>query len=442
MRPYLVGGTSVLYPTHDNAGRLKVLAFAYACEPNKGSEPGVGWNLARNIAKYHDVWVLTRSNNRTAIEQELAKAPVEGLSFIYHDLPAWASWWKRGPKGVQLYSYLWHLSASRVGRKWHERIGFDAAHHLTFVKYWAPSGAAFVGVPYLWGPVGGGDGIPPGFWQGLTPRARFSEAMRLLAQRIGEADPLTRRTARGAALALGATAHTCDRLRALGAPLVSQKQVVALSEDEIGDVPARTVGAPGEGVRFVSVGRLEGWKGFHLAITAFARARIPGARYVIVGDGPERERLRGLAHELGVSEWTSFTGPLARSEVLRQLAWSDVLVQPSLHDSGGTVTLEAMAYGLPVIALRLGGPAYQVTEDTGLLVGASSEQQVVSDMAAAMRRLAADPDLRRRLGEAGKERRTRHFSWESVARELASALSEIATRAPRSSLVSSEGRRS
>ena len=78
MRPYLVGGASVLYPTHDNAGRLKVLAFAYACEPNKGSEPGVGWNLARNIAKYHDVWVLTRSNNRTAIEQELAKAPVEG----------------------------------------------------------------------------------------------------------------------------------------------------------------------------------------------------------------------------------------------------------------------------------------------------------------------------------------------------------------------------
>jgi hypothetical protein len=76
-----------------------VLLSAYACEPGKGSEPGIGWNLARHLAEHHEVWVLTRTNNRPAIEAELARNPVPGLHFVYHDLPPWARFWKRGQRG-------------------------------------------------------------------------------------------------------------------------------------------------------------------------------------------------------------------------------------------------------------------------------------------------------------------------------------------------------
>ena len=65
--------------------RIRVLISAYACEPNKGSEPGVGWNWALQMAKMDEVYVITRSNNRKVIETFLQKHPVEHLHFYYHD---------------------------------------------------------------------------------------------------------------------------------------------------------------------------------------------------------------------------------------------------------------------------------------------------------------------------------------------------------------------
>ena len=67
--------------------KLKVLVSAYACEPDKGSEPGVGWNWAKQIAHFHEVWVVTRTNNRPAIEERIEKNPDPNLHFIYVDLP-------------------------------------------------------------------------------------------------------------------------------------------------------------------------------------------------------------------------------------------------------------------------------------------------------------------------------------------------------------------
>jgi len=68
---------------------MKVLMSAYACEPNKGSEPGIGWNWVLETARLgHEVWVLTRANNRANIETELAKLPpIKNLKFLYYDLP-------------------------------------------------------------------------------------------------------------------------------------------------------------------------------------------------------------------------------------------------------------------------------------------------------------------------------------------------------------------
>ena len=87
----------------------KVLLSAYACEPNRGSEPGVGWNWAIEIAKRgHDVVVLTRKNNREVIESN-ENTPFN-LNFIYYDLPSSLMWLKK-VFGVQLYYFLWQIGA-------------------------------------------------------------------------------------------------------------------------------------------------------------------------------------------------------------------------------------------------------------------------------------------------------------------------------------------
>jgi len=389
--------------------RLIVLISAYACEPDKGSEPGVGWNFAVHMARHHDVWVLTRANNRPAIEAALARDPIPGLHFAYYDLPAWARFWKRGQRGIQLYYYLWQLGALRVARRLHAEVGFDLAHHVTFVCYWKPTFLPWLGIPYILGPVGGGESAPKTFWTTLGLRGMVYETARELARWLGEHDPLVRRAVREAAVVLATTSETAARVQHLGARTVECASQVALPDAELENL-AILPEAPPSPVRFLSVGRLLGWKGQHLALEAFARAGLMGAEYWIVGDGPERRRLERLARRLGVADRVRFFGQLPRDRVLELLGEVHAFVHPSLHDSGGWVCLEAMAAGRPVICLDLGGLATQVTEHTGFKIAATSPAAAIAGLAEAMRALATDAALRSRMSAAAKEH-ARSFSW-------------------------------
>ncbi|MCS7337359.1 MAG: glycosyltransferase, partial [Verrucomicrobiae bacterium] len=279
--------------------RLKVLLSAYACEPGKGSEPGVGWNLAIHMSRLHDVWVLTRANNRVVIEEELQRNPVANLHFCYHDLPVWARFWKRGPRGVQLYYYLWQLTGVRVVRALHRRVGFHLAHHVTFVKYWMPSCVAFLRVPFIWGPVGGGVSAPLPFWRELGLSGVLYEALRTVGRWVGEHDPLVRLTAQRAAIVLSTTQETAVRITRLGAKRVKMMLEAALPQnelDQLGRIEAPKVGP----FRFVYIGRLLPLKGQHLALRAFALAKLPDAEYWIIGGGPAQTQLENLATELNI----------------------------------------------------------------------------------------------------------------------------------------------
>jgi glycosyltransferase involved in cell wall biosynthesis len=184
----------------------------------------------------------------------------------------------------------------------------------------------------------------------------------------------------------------------------------------------------GESVRFIEIARLLHWKGFHLGLRAFAKAKLPDAEYWIVGEGPELERLHNLTLDLGIAHQVKFWGLLPRDEVLQKLAQSSVLVHPSLHDSGGWVCLEAMAAGRPVICLDLGGPAVQVTSETGFKVPAHNPEQAVSDLAQAMVRLARDKNLRLQMGRAGQQRIWEYYSWEAKGKQLAQVYEQVVAR--------------
>lgn len=387
---------------------------AYACAPGEGSEPGVGWEIARAVAGRHDVWVVTRANNRLVIERERIQDTRPGLRFVYFDLPRWCRWWKRGSRGLRLYYYLWQVGVFFVARRLHRRVGFDVAHHVTFVKYWVPSFVSLLPIPFVWGPLGGGESTPAAFWSRLSLRGKAYETLRVIARWIGEHDPFVRLTAKRCAVALAATPETAARLRRLGVEHVRQLSQIGLSDEELDRLGA--LPAPGGGrVRFVSIGNLLHLKGFHLGLAAFSAAGLDDAEYWIIGSGPERGRLENLSRSLGIHDRVRFLGRLSRQETLRRLAECHVLVHPGLHDSGGWVCLEAMATRRPVLCLALGGPALQVSHRTGIKVPATAPGQATTALAADMRRLAQDPGLRARMGRAGRVRASRHYRWMAKA---------------------------
>ncbi len=398
---------------------MKVLLSAYSCEPGRGSERGVGWNVAREVAKHHDVWVLTRPDeSKAAIEAELKANPVPNLHFVYFTLPFWQDSMRFGQSGaMQIHYYLWQIQAYFVARRLHQEIEFDIAHHVTFVKYSAPSLLSLLPIPFIWGPVGGGESAPPNFWKDFSLRARFYEIARDLTRNIGQRDPLVTLTVKNSTIVRATTDDTAKRLYRMGASQVHIVPEVGLLDEEIAALNDCPLPAS-EPIRFISMGRLLHWKGFHLGIQAFAKAKLPDAEYWLVGDGPELENLQRLAQDCGVAHQVKFWGRLPREETLKRLAESHVLVHPSLHDSGGWVCIEAMASGRPVLCLNLGGPAIQVTEQTGFKIAAQEPEQTIQDMASAMQKLAQDPNLRVKMGEAGRQWVNNNFSWNVIGEQL------------------------
>jgi glycosyltransferase involved in cell wall biosynthesis len=406
---------------------LKILVSAYACESGKGSEPGTGWNRVLQTARFSEVWVITRANNRAAVEKEVAGHPLPNTHFVYFDFPRWASFWKKGHRGIQAYYYLWQLGAYFVARKLHRQVGFDVVHHVTFCKYWVPSFLVFLPVTFLWGPVGGGESMPSSFWHSLSCRGKAYELLRDCARNLAQLDPFVRLTARRAASALATTEETRKRLCALGCSSVSILSNAALAEEEIRQlscIPLRE----GNPFRVASVGSLLHLKGFDLGLSAFAKfsRQFPASEYWLIGDGPERKRLEKIAGRLEVAKRVTFWGAVPRSKVLEMLADCDVLLHPALHDSSGWASLEAMAAGRPVICLDLGGPALQVTEETGIKVPAMHPEQAVHDLAAALYELAQDPSRRASLGQAARERVAQQFGWEKQGEHLIQIYNELA----------------
>ena len=388
--------------------RLKVLISAYACSPGRGSEAGTGWDCVQATAQFHETWVITSRINRAEVEKALEKDELPDLHFVYVDLPKWTRFW-------QVYYYLWQISAYFCARRLCRKVRIDVIHHVTFVKYWVPSFMSLLPVPFVWGPVGGGEAAPRAFWRDFSLRGRAYETLRDIGRWVGDHDPFVLLTARRCALALATTEETAARMRAIKTRNVRVYSAIGMTGHDLDRLTAIEA-CDSSIVRFISIGRLIHWKGFHLGIKAFARANLPGAEYWIVGDGAERRHLEALVAQLGIVDRVKLWGQLSRDETFRKLSECDIYVHPSLHDSGGLTCLEAMAAGRPVICLDLGGPTNQVTQETGIKVSAQDPEEAITDLAAAMVRLSNDPDLRHQLGFAGRNRVISEYLWSHKAK--------------------------
>jgi glycosyltransferase involved in cell wall biosynthesis len=404
--------------------RRKILISAFACRPGMGSEPGKGWACATTMARHHDVWVLTRGRYRDLIEDALRREPVPTLRFVYLDLPGWILRATKPSHEFQLFYYMWQLAAYFAARRLCREVGIELIHHVSYSKFWAPSFVALLPVPFVWGPVGGGESMPPGFLRRCSLQGRMYEHLRQLARWVGECDPFVKMTARRSKVALATTSESAARMRAIGGQRTTVYPAIGITQEDL-DVFDAVACSRANTVRFLSIGRLLHWKGFDLSLTAFAKANLPDAEYWVVGDGPERKRLEGLAAQLGVGDRVKFFGHRKRAETLQVLGQADVLVHPSLHESGGLVCLEALAARRPVICLDWGGPAIQVADGTGIRVAVRDAEQVTADLADAIRRLAADADLREAMGMAGRRHVEAHYFWPRKVEHYCSIYSEV-----------------
>jgi glycosyltransferase involved in cell wall biosynthesis len=365
-----------------------------------------------------EVWVLTRANNQPVIEADpLSHTP--GLHFIYYDLPMWALKLKKQAWFFHIYVLLWQWGSYRLAAKIHADRPFDAVFHVTFVSIRYGSLMGRLGIPFIIGPVAGGERAPLRLRRSLPLGGKADELLRDLNILFQRYNPL-------AHFAFAFAEHiyvtTSDSLwlvpRRWQSKVTVHLAIATQSQAAIKDMQ----GSP-DHPQFVYAGRLYYFKGIHLAIRALSEARkiIPNATLTLIGTGPAEGWLRAVARQYGVSQSVEFAGSHPRLDFIDSLRSYTALVFPSLHDSGGLVVLEALSKGVPVICLGLGGPGVIVNESCGFVVPTedADEAQLVTGIANSMISLGtmSSAEYERLSREAIA--RAKELSWASLTAFIA-----------------------
>lgn len=408
---------------------MRLLLSAYSCCPNHGSEPGVGWNTVEQAAadQENEVHVLVAAGWEERIRRNFDERRHPNVHFHYVGVPGLDFLMQEGrgtPFIALIYYHLWQWTSLRAALRLHDEHRFDLVHHVTFVKYNTPSLLPLLGIPFLWGPLGGAEHAPACFYREFGWKARGAEGLRRLLQRLAPLSPLLRWTARNATQALGVTQDTVKALQQMGAARPELLPAVALSNAEVEALHAPSKPPPTP-LTLLYVGRLIPWKGVHLGIRALARCRASHLHLRIVGDGPLRPFLEQEVARLQLNHRVRFDGSLPREEVMNACRDAHGFLYPSLHDSGGNAVIEAMAAGNPILHLAYGGPDLLVPDSAGWKVRAETPEQAVDGLADALEQFAASAAARTRCGEAAREHVLQHHTWRQRGTQLRAVYAQM-----------------
>lgn len=327
--------------------RPSLLVLAYACSPKLGSEPGAGWGVVNALMEFADITVITGGRYMADITEWQAEHPESRATFV--EVSERIMWplvsWHRIP------SFLYYLFWLRKARKRAERLTsearFDAALHATYAVFWLPTPMVHLGVPSVWGPVGGAVTTPRPLRGLLGWSGKLQETLDFALVRIAAALPATRRTAIAATERVLQNEETLRRL-----PVQARTRSRVLNHSMFSVVPEFPVEPDGRYVLWVSP--METRKGPQLALEAIARTR-PDVELKMVGDGPQRTNLERAARDLGIADRVEFTGRVPRAEAVRLMRGATTVLFTGLREEGGIALAEAMHAARRIVVLDHGG---------------------------------------------------------------------------------------
>lgn len=391
---------------------LKIMLSAYACEPDKGSEPGVGWRWAMGLASRVELNVLTRESNRAAIDNALeslpSDSPLKSSTFVYHDLSKPLLWLKkRGLLPTMAYYALWQWSARRKFSQLAEEA--DVIHHLTFCTllcpgFWKPKKAKFV-----IGPVGA-PLVNSHYYPLFGQQERLQRLRGWLMERYHWLPWLDRLLKRASAI-VPANSDTKQLLEER--PYCIQETM--LDTGAPGTPITTAAGSPDGVFRLMYAGQLERRKGLELSLGALAKVSTSSTfswEFHVFGKGPDMARLQKMTHQLHLSERVNFHGAVPQSELMNRFGQMDAFLFTSVRDTSAGVNLEAMAHGLPIICIAHQGVADTTDDACAERVKPGTIEVTVQALANSIIRLAENTTRRQQMGLAAATRAKNAFSWD------------------------------
>jgi glycosyltransferase involved in cell wall biosynthesis len=420
------------------SGRLRILLLAPDANPESISVSLVCFRHAEALAQLHSVTLVGRSSNEAAMRR--ARAPFCAIETI--DMPlldrifAWTLRWifKNNFHSRALTAFSYPFSIAFEWRTWQRmqaqiRAGeFDLVLRLSPVISVIPSAFPFFlrncSIPFIIGPINGGLPWPNGFSQADNQKG-WIDNLRDLYRFM----PFARSTYRRAAAIIAGSSQTYAEFAGYRDKLFFMPEN-GLTPSLFSSPPHRR---EGDGkLELIFLGGLVPYKACDLALRAaapFLRGDL--ARFTVVGDGPERNRLQELTKSLGIEEKVSFCGMLPHSEAIQRLRSADVLVFPSVREFGGGVVFEALAVGAVPLVADFGGPGDIVHPDVGYKVPLTNESDFVAQMEKILAKLVNDRDHLERLRRKGIAYARERLTWDAKAQDTTKVMDWVLRRGPR-----------
>ena len=396
---------------------LKILIVCEHASNAYGGEAILPLNYFSYLTKrQHDVYLITHDR----VKASMLKMLEINQNHVFYVPDTWAHQFlnkcaRKLPArfGAVTVGFITHLLTQIYQWKLVKKIvkdkQIDLIHEPAPVSAVQPSAMFGFGVPVLIGPMNGGMSFPPAFqyMAGWSERIlyqfirMFTSAYNLIIPGKFFADVL-----------LVANQRT---LRAL--PKLRLGKVIELVENGVFSVldTPKPVSQSSQ-INVLYVGSLIDLKMIDIAIDAVMKCN-GDIKLTILGDGLLRGHLMEYAQTNAAGK-VQFLGAVPHAEINQHYDSADVFVLPSVRECGGAVVLEAMARGLPVIAVNWGGPADYITEETGFLIDPKSRTYMVEEFARIIEQLAEQPLLRYKIGEAAIQRVKQHFLWDKKIHDI------------------------
>ena len=391
--------------------RHRVLIMASACHPLRGSEMGVSWAWLCQIAEHYDIHVITASrwDNQEVIKR-MQDSGSEGLKrAVFHYLTyidprnAVEAFFLHKIKPCFYHKYaLWMRKANVLAVKLHKEEPFDLCHMLGMIGYREPSYFYELGIPFVWGPIGGTQDVPYAFLSQFGVLHGFENLARNLVNRWQiRFSSRVRRAIRSASGLISVSSDTRDIIRSLYG---RDSKVVLVSPTDDHN-PQASVKRPGDKLNLVFSGYAIARKNLPAVLEALAQPNLPkNWSLTVLGGGPLTGKWQRMAKNFHLMNKITWVERLPKEDAIKRMSECDVFVFPSLQEGSPGVVSEAISLGLPVICLNLHGQADMIDDTCGIRIDAKNPKQVMRDLSEHIALLCRNPELVTRLSEGALAR--------------------------------------
>lgn len=399
-----------------------ILYLAYACEPNAGSEYGVGWNIPILYAeRYPDynVYVLTRSRCKEKIQQELCRLNIPNLHFLFYDIPRWLFYNKEigSNWGEQINYLLWQILVRKFIKKQHKNIHFDLIHHITFNQYRTPSPGFFFNIPFVMGPIGGAETINPCFYQDLQVNTIRKERIRQQGRDLKIFGWWCKRR-NNTKYFLFSSKENLNRIgKYCDSYPIQLLPAIAFTPKDFPDISDGLKQAS-TNFQLIYAGKALDWKGIHIFLKAVRIAYIQNnvtdfsIKLVGIRFEEEQRQVMKWVEDLGLRDHVELIPFIQRKELLKLLEDCNLSVYPAFRNSGSMSVLEASVLGCPTICFNTGGQ--DAFPDSVLLKVdvADSYENTLNDFAGKLRWAYEHMDQVSIIGKKAQKYVYEELTWE------------------------------